>query len=188
MITHLAQARKCYQTPREPKCKRFHFTHYQAFSNAYKKRLWNHEYEVWGDLWNFLAYHSSEKFPLKFCCVQMKKTTLILICADGSVELQSSLHPPCQTNYITGILISTHSSLWCSTPVAFHPWSFPRQGFLDTFPCCSIWKLLLLKLSFILMKHQGTENYFPLKETAFGLQTAGGILSLTEHSAPSPDK
>lgn len=43
-------------------------------------------------------------------------------------------------------------------------------------------KLLLLKFNFILMKHQGIENYFSLKETDFGLKTAGGILSVTECS------
>lgn len=38
---------------------------------------------------------------------------------------------------------------------------------------------------FILMDHQGTENYFSLKETDFGLKTAGGILSWTGCSTPN---
>lgn len=41
-------------------------------------------------------------------------------------------------------------------------------------------QLLPLKFNFILMEHQGIENYFSLKETDLGLQTAGAILSVTE--------
>lgn len=63
--------------------------------------------------------------------------------------------------------------------------SFSGQGLLHTFPSGRITKLLLLKLGFTLMEHQGTENYSSLKETDFGLKTAGGILTLTERSTPN---
>lgn len=38
------------------------------------------------------------------------------------------------------------------------------------------------------MEHQGTENYFSLKETDFGLKTAGGILSFTECRTPNTEQ
>lgn len=58
---------------------------------------------------------------------------------------------------------------------AFHPRSSSGPGLLYAFPPCRIRKLLLSLLSFILMKHQGTEKpplFFPkLKETDFRLKT-----------------
>lgn len=62
-----------------------------------------------------------------------------------------------------------------------------RARLLHTFPSFRIIKRWLLKLGFILMEHQGTANYFSLKEADFGLKTAGGILSLTQGSAPNTE-
>lgn len=70
---------------------------------------------------------------------------------------------------------------------AFHPRSSSGQGLLDAFPPCRIRKLLLSLLSFILMKHQGTEkppSFFPpkLKETDFRLKTGAAKLWKTQQT------
>lgn len=70
---------------------------------------------------------------------------------------------------------------------AFHPRSSSGQGLLYAFPPCRIRKLLLSLLSFILMKHQGTEkppSFFPpkLKETDFRLKTGAAKLWKTQQT------
>lgn len=116
----------------------------------------------------------------------MEKTDLTLVCADQGLKAAHpeagshgfSLHAP---RMASGSLISAHGSLWCSPPLAFHPQAFSGQGLLCVLPSCRI-----RKLWFYFDGTSGTENYFPLKETDFGLKTAGGILSGTGCSIPNP--
>lgn len=181
--------RKAGKTPREPKSKRLFIT--QTYQTLIKEGPSPWIRTKKRPSTELSACQDSEKHSLKFSRsrVRTKETNLIAIFCGLAFWSRA----PCKEELNPTSKLITLESLW-SEPTApfdarllsFHPRSSSGPGLLYALPPCRIRKLLLSLLSFILMKHQGTEKPPPfppkLKETDFRLKTWAAKLWKTQQT------
>lgn len=187
--------RKAGKTPREPKSKRSFIT--QTYQTLIKEGPSPWIRTKKRPSTELSACQDSEKHSLKFSRsrVRTKETNLIAIFCGLAFWSRA----PCKEELNPTSKLITLESLW-SEPTApfdarllsFHPRSSSGPGLLYALPPCRIRKLLLSLLSFILMKHQGTEKspppIFPLNWRRLILDWRLGQLSFGKHSKPKGDK